>query len=423
MHLPFVATLAMAAMAMLGASAVAQDAQNPPVGSDAATTSPTSPSPTPGSVRTDALVNRVLDAPVKLDLRETPLPEVLTSITDLTGVPFFVDDATYALLPYGRQTPISVTVSATPLRQTLGLITQRLGLEYVVRDERVELQPLAPLQRAGRRATVEEVALLDLLAGVPLELVDDRPTAAQVLEAVDLKLQALDAAAEAANRPKPGYVVENRLGDDLRGRRVFIARDATLSDAMESVHEQTGATWYPWGDTLVVVPKDAWIRRMLERPVTLSYDRVEVQQVLIDLEKAAGVPFRVEPGAIQQVPEEFRRVRLFLENATVREALDSIGGVTGLSYAAGEDGVYIGHGNATSGGVSNFLPGRPRGVELPVLLVDLGDGTSLLVYESDLPEAMRDRLDVRRKEAIDALRDPDEPAPAEEEVPTETAGQ
>ena len=361
--------------------------------------------------RTDALVNQELDRPVKLDLEQQPLPDALDAITDATGVPYRVSDDTYALLPYGRQTPISVRVSATPLRQTLGAITGKLGLEFVLRDEAVEIRPQPPLVRAGRRATVQEMAMLDLLANVRLDLVDDRPTAAQLLEAVDLKLQDLDSTASEANRTEPGFVVENRLPDVQRRQPVFVARNATLAEAMEAIDTQTSGTWYPWGDTLVVVPKDAWVRQMLSRPVNLSYKSVDVLQVLHELEQVAGVPFNIEPGAMQRIPEDFRRIRLFLDNATVREALDRLGAGTGLSYSTDADGVYLWNGESEATASNARRGRRPRdgagagsnADDRPVLMVDLGDGTSLLIYADDLPDSAVDRLEQRRQEAIDSI--------------------
>ncbi len=369
--------------------------------------------------QTDALVNRVLDAPVKLNLIDRPLPEVLDAISDVSGVPFRVEESTYALLPYGRDTPISVTVTSRPLRETLELISQRLALEFKLGEETVELRPLPPLARSGRRATVEEVAMLDLLAGVRLDLIDDRPTAAQLLEAVDLKLQDLDAAAEQAGQPVPGYVVENRLDDLMRDRRVFVARDATLADAMESIHEQTGGTWYPWGDTLAVVAKDVWVNRMLDRRVTLSYDRVELPTVIKELQEATGVAFRVEPGTLQRVPEQFRRVRFNSENGTVRDALESLAAVTGVGYAVAEDGVYLGYREEEEAGFGGNLQRGNGSGGRPILSVDLGDGTALLLYESDLPADVRDRLLQRRDEEIRRLVEQlDQPTDTPASTPT-----
>lgn len=256
----------------------------------------------------------------------------------------------------------------------------------------------------GRRATVPEVAMLDLLNTVPLDLVEERPTASQILGQIDLRLQAIDDEARKAGRPTPGYVVENRIPEGLSERPVFIARDATLAAAAEAIALQTASTWYPSDRKLVVLPKEQWVLEMLEKPVSLAYDTVELQQVIDDLERMAGLPFRIEPGALAKVEKRFQKVRLFLEDKTVRQALESIGGVSGLAWEVDGDGIYLWH---VDGDGDQRRPRTPllgfRNTEQPVLLVDLGDGTSLLVYESELPREARERLERRRREAVDAI--------------------
>ncbi len=375
--------------------------------------------PTAEARVSDATINRLLDEPAALTIANRPLPEVLAEVTRQTNVPFYVPEETYDTLPYGRETPISVSVTATPLRQTISAIAQRLGLLYVARDGRVELVPLASLRRVGRRTTIEEVAMLDLLSGLRLDLVEDRPTVAQLLASVDLALQKVDGAAREAGRTQPGYVVDNRLPDGLRERPVFVARDTTLAAAMEAITQQTAATWYPEANKLVVLPKDQWVLKVLDRPVRLAYDRAELQQVIDDLERLAGLPFRIAPGALARVDDRFQQVRLYLEEATVREALESLGGVTGLAWEVDGDGVYLYHASTDGRGGSDIRRPRVplagfRNAELPVLLVDLGDGQSLLVYESELPREARDRIAKRRAEAVDALiRDLPTSRPAE----------
>lgn len=354
----------------------------------------------PAQPQTSALIAEELDKPIELDLRNRFLPDVLDAIAEKNGVRFDVDEAVWELLPYGRQTPISVTVKDTSLRRTLSAVTQKLGVEWILRDEAIQIRPLPALKRTGRRATVEEVAGLDLLAGVQLDLLQDRPPVWELLEAVDLKLQELDAAAQQKGQPQPGFAVEVRLDDALREAPVYVPRNATLMQAMEAIAEQTSATWYPWDDTFVFEPKVNWVGRQLEKAVNLSYNAVEVDLVLDELSRAAGVPFQIEPGAVQRIPEQFRQVRLFLENATVRSALESLGSYTGLGYVINESGVYIYNEDAAR---PNARGGQFAG-EAPVVIVDLGDGASLLLYESDLPADLRQRILSRRQEAIDLLR-------------------
>lgn len=354
----------------------------------------------PTQPQTSALIAEELDNPIELDLRNRFLPEVLDTVAEKTGVRFDVEDSVWDLLPYGRQTPISVTVKDISLRRTLSAMTQKLGLQWILRDEAIQIRPLPALRRTGRRATVEEIAGLDLLASVEIDLLEDRPAVWELLEAVDLKLQELDAAAEQKGQPEPGFAVEVRLDDALREAPVYVPRNATLMQAMEAVAEQTSATWYPWADTFVVEPKVSWVGRQLDKPVNLSYNAVEIGVVLDELSRAAGVPFQIEPGALQRIPEKFRQVRLFLENATVRSALESLGSYTGLGYVVNDSGVYIYNEDAAR---PNARGGEFAG-EAPVVIVDLGDGASLLLYESDLPADLRQRILSRRKEAIDLLR-------------------
>jgi hypothetical protein len=347
---------------------------------------------------TSALISQQLDAAIDLSVANRPLPDVLREIEQKTGVPFLVTDETYAILPWGRETPINVNGTAT-LRQTLDLVCSALGLEHVLRKENVELRPLPALLRNGRRASVQDLAGLDLLRQTRLSLEEDRPTVAAVLEAIDLKLAEKDKAAGQRNEPLPGFQVENRLDETLRQRPVFVARNASMLDALEAIAEQTAATWYPWGNSFIVLPREQWVRNRLDSPINLSVSPVDIQEALYELQLAAGVPFTVEPGAFQRVPEQNRRIRLNVPGKSVRNALESLAGVTGLGYQVTDTGVYVYY--AADGG-PRPVPGA--GIERPAVLVPLGDGTSLLLYPDELPPDLRSRLEQLRQEAIDKLR-------------------
>ena len=373
--------------------------------------------------RVGAVINQELDKPLDLDQRDRPLPEVLAAISERTGIVFDVGDETYALLPYGRKTPISATITNTPLRRTLEAITAKLGLTFVPGETSVEIRPLPALVRAGRRAGVQEIAGLDLLAAVRLDSLEDRPTASKLLEAVDLKLESVDAAARDKGQPEPGFRVENRLDDRLRDRPVFLPRGVTLLGALEAVAQQTDATWYPAGASFVVLPKIQWVRQRLdERRVTLRYDdaaspsATPVARVLNDLERASGVAFAVEPGALGRVPEADRAVRLSFDGVTVREALERLGGATGLGYVVTADGVYV----------WNKDPLDPnatvrRDAEQPLLAVNLGGGGYVLLYPSDLSAEQRQRLEGRRREIIDRVGALLDGPPAAPDAPAEPA--
>ena len=88
----------------------------------------------------------------------------METIKQTTGVPIIAAAGVYDLLPWGEQTNISAKIQNQTLRGALEAITRKLGLTFVLQDEAVELQPMPALKRLGRRASVEELDLLDALA-------------------------------------------------------------------------------------------------------------------------------------------------------------------------------------------------------------------------------------------------------------------
>src|SRR5262249_15311570 len=156
----------------------------------------------------------------------------------------------------------------------LEAIARKLGLVFVLKDEAVELQPMPALARLGRRATVQELQALDLLASTPAKLDTERPSVRQLIEAVDQRL--VDA--------KAPFAIESRPGDNVvQDQPVFVARNATLLDALETLPKETRATWYPWGKTIVIVPKEDQVRNQLAKTITVRYPGTDVMQVLTEL--------------------------------------------------------------------------------------------------------------------------------------------
>jgi hypothetical protein len=271
-----------------------------------------------------ALINEALDQPVKLTL-DTVLPKAMATIGDKTGVRIEADPAVWDLLPWGEQTNIKAKIENQTLRAALDAMAQRLGLVTVLKAQAVELQPMPALRRLGRRATDVELEALDLLSRTQLALKNnEKPTVEQLVEAVDARLQEV----------KPDFAVEFRRRDALPlTQPVPVSRNATVAEALEALARETNATWYPWGRSIVVLPREMQVRNnQLGRTVSIRYTGVDIAQVLLELSKASGVPFEIEAGAIQRIPADSRNVSLILDNATVAEALETISGFTGLDW-------------------------------------------------------------------------------------------
>lgn len=337
-----------------------------------------------------ALINAALDKQVNLEFpTNTPLPKVMEAITRDTGVPLKASDDLYELLPWGEQTGLSVKSQNQTLREALNVITPRLGMTYVLTDQAIELQPMPALKRLGKRATVEELEVLDLLSRTPAGISGDRVPVSKVLEAVDKKLEEL----------KSPFAVENRALDRVPGSTpVTIARNATLLEALEAIPQYTGATWSPWGKTLVVVAKEDHVRNQLARTITVRYNDAELVTVLDELSKRAGVPFTTDAGALQQVSPEYRTVKLVFDNVPIRQALDNISAITGLAYTIDGNGVHLAMPSATA-------DASKAAARDPVLaIVKLENGMELLLPTSQVPEDVREYIKSKVDQTVAALR-------------------
>jgi hypothetical protein len=349
------------------------------------------PAQTVAAPDSSALINEALDQPVILKLN-TVLPKAVTAIADQTGVKVDVDPTVWDLLPWGEQTNIEVNLDKQTLRAGLEAVAQRLGLVMVLSAEAVELQPMPPLRRLGRRATEKELEALYLLSTTPLDKLagKEKPTVEQIIDAVDARLQEV----------KPELAVEFRRRDLIKtDQTVFIARNATMADALEALSRETAATWYPWGRSIVVLPREMQVRNnQLSRPIDIRFNGVDVAQVLVELEQASGVPFEIEAGAIQRITPESRRISMILTNVTVQQALEAISGVTGLDYVVKGDGLYIW--NQSSGVGATVSPADPT-----VGTIQLDNGVQMTIRRSHLPPDVREYIDHRLNKAIGNLRE------------------
>ena len=333
-----------------------------------------------------ALINEELDKIVTLDIPKQTLPQAIQTITEKTAVRIDVAPQVYDLLPWGEQTTINAKFDNQTLRSDLAAITRKLGLTFELKDFSVELQPLPALKRLGRRATVDELAVLDLLARTPLEPQGDRPSVKQLLATVDSKL-------EAAKSP---FAIENRaFGDNASSVQIPVARNATLLDALEAIPQNTDATWYPWGSTLVVRAKADLYRDLLNgKTVSLRFNGVDIAQVLAELASRSGVPFVIEPGAVQRIPQDSRIVKLTIEATPIQQALENISGYTGLAWSVNEKGVYIW--NPSTGGGSSREPS--------VALLTLDNGMQVVLRESQVPPDMREYIKQKTEQQLAKIR-------------------
>jgi hypothetical protein len=257
------------------------------------------------------------------------LPQAVQTFAGLAAVPITVDDSVYDALPWGQRTTFRATFQHQTLRQALTAICRKLGLEFTLTDQAIELRPLPALRRIGRRCTVEELAALDLLSRTPLAAAQVRISPARLSAMIDTRLAGSD------------YAVEDRVFGDKDSDLITVARNSTLLDALDEIHLQTDATWYPSGKSIIILKKVDQIHMQLTRRITVRFDNQDVSQVLLDLSQRSGIEFQIDPGAVRKIDPKFRTIRLVLDNASVEQGLQSICGFTGLAYEVTEGGVRI----------------------------------------------------------------------------------
>lgn len=330
---------------------------------------------------TSALINEQLDKLYEDELNHT-LAEAMKRIADKTGVKVEADPLVWDLLPWGEQTNVTATIKNTTLRQALDAITQKLGLTYQLRKEAVELQPMPALKRIGKRATVKELEALDLLRSTKLGQ-DGRLEAGKLLAAIDARLQAV----------KSDFAIENRAGAGIE-QTVFVPRNATLAEALESLAKETTATWYPWGNSIIILSKRDQVATLIsERTVNMRLSGVPLGQVLMELQGQAGIDLNIEPGALQRVPPEFRIIRLDVQHKSVKDVLENLAGITGLAYTVNDEGVYLWYSGA-GGGPSNPIIGY----------ITLDSGLRVFVRQDQLTPELRQYLEYKMSKEIEKLR-------------------
>jgi hypothetical protein len=304
-------------------------------------------------------------------------------------VPVDAQPEVWELLPWGKETTVTAKIENQTLRSALDVITRRLGLTYVLKDESIELQPMPALRRLGRRSTLPELEALNTLATTPLQLKSDKTDIKGLLEAIDQKLAGA----------KSPYAVENRTATSQnpipQNEPVSVPRNATMLEGLESMVAQTPATWYPWGKTILVRPKQDQVRRQLEKEITLRHDGTDVAQVLSELSMRSGVPFRYEPGTFQEIAPQSRAIRLVL-NATVLDALEAICGMTGLGYQVKEGEVYIWNTASTA----TAAAARPK----TIAMLQTETGMLILITDQNCPPDVREFIEFQKNKHFEGLR-------------------
>jgi hypothetical protein len=324
-----------------------------------------------------ALIAQALQREVDLEFNGT-LSDALQTIGLRTGVAVRLSAEALDLLPAGPLTPVRGRFAAVPLEEAITVIARKLGLQVIRAEAYVELHPLPAVIRAGEPLTADELELLDLLQSSTLALPAGRPTYEQLVAAIDLRLAEIDQQRATAGRAALGLSLENRGRDLVAGEKIIaLPARPSLYLALELLHEQTPLTWYPWDAGVVIVPKRDLHQRLLLKRINLNVQNLDAGALLDELSRRSGVRFRYDAGALASVRPDRRMISFAGSRTSVRSVLDVIQRQTGLTWSVDDDGVLIGYRDRIG------------------MLLDLGNGISVPIPESQIPDELRAIIDQR----------------------------
>ena len=144
--------------------------------------------------------------------------------------------------------------------------------------------------------------------------------------------------------------------------------------------------------------------------------------VLLDLASKARVPIKMEPGMMNQLPQDVREnFTLVIDDATIDQALQVISASTGLAFETRGNSLDVTVFRVYSKSESQTSPrGKSRKSRRSDFLIRTSIPTSsgrdleFYIFPEDLPEDVRKALDTERKKAIEELQrtyqDPPKPS-------------
>lgn len=328
------------------------------------------------------VLEEALDQPVAaVNIEQAPIEEAFTALEQETGVRLVPTDRTIDLLPYGARTRVGFMIEDLTLRQGLRQLFDGLGLAMEIEGGTVYVVPGPVLERLGRRLTIREVQLLGTLAGG--------------------RWQELDADAL-------HFRFQGEVGTDAEGRlreRLAETRAPNATRQLEIASEALGWVWLVDGDAIVVRSRLADVRARLDRTVDLDYERVPLDELLVDLGQRIDVTMHFAPGSLQAVAARERAVDLVQRGITVRQTLELLSGNAGLRYEVAPDGVHISAGDARGRAP---VGSSARLVRITIPLEQTGVSLDYILREDELPPAVRALCESRLQELMEDLsRSPD----------------
>jgi len=340
-----------------------------------------------------ALLEKVLDSPAQLSLKDITLSDLIAVLDQETGVAVRMSATTMALLPHGADTLFTqAEFGQVSLREGLAGLFSGLGMRIEVQRDHVAVVPTSALLRIGRRATWDE---LDVLREVAML----KPgVSAPDLESLRGKLQ---------------FEVNRGDGWNVLSDRLRAVGAAPGDQALDAACGPLGWSWHPEASHIVILPAQAQFQKQLQQIVSIRQQRRPFTEVLDEIGRQSGLTIQVEPGTLNVLSADTRQRFLFgAEGYSAGETLNLLASQARLQYVITESGVLLydpNSGRQEASPSANSVASAVAKSDDPILgmaPITLSNGQLIHVpiRESDLPPDLRDELLRRKQELLEAIR-------------------
>ena len=352
--------------------------------------------------QSDGALQKQLDKPISIIVQNEPIEQVFERIAKTAGTQFSISPDTFAVLPYGRETCLDVEISKTPLRLALPRVLYPQGLSWIIKGDVITIVPSEPLYRMTRRATYDELEILGKLLTKSIEKTDydsNKTPAENILIML-----------RAATGDKNLKILFSSLNNEQiveAQNRNELTLPTTAVKWLDSFCKICGQTWYLDGATIVLLTENEQAKRQLQRHVSLKLKNARLMNVLLGLAAVGRVPIKMEPGMMNQLPQEVREnFTLIIDDATIDQALQVISGTTGLEFTVSESSLFarVSPRSKMADDVKSRKPRRADFLIRTSIPTSSGRDLEFYIFPEDLPEDVRKALDIERKKAIEELK-------------------
>jgi len=343
-------------------------------------------------------IMQALERPIDLEVNEMPIREVIRKLSESTGLPMKVEERALGALPYGYRTTLTAAIKAQPLKEILTALLRPIGLTFEVQKKQLMIVPTKHLLRIVRRATWQELEMLEMLYS--------RPWSEELFNSLRFQFQDAPAADVETNR------------ETLR-RLANAVGEGTAAEVLEMACDQYGWAWFPWDEYISIVTKKRMVERQLEKRISFNYQNITLNDALLDMVQYAGVLLRMDPGVMASLPRQTtERFSMFIENASIRQALEIISGQTGLGYYIEPDGVRMTASNISPPSASDSTGTEANATARATVAAlrsnsivgqitipnEDGSSFSFFIRENDIPAEVNEMRKAKIRKAINDIR-------------------